>query len=89
MNEHLYGYIPDKLISDELEFGKFITGQVNAVSPDVDAEDEEPSTASASIAMSRSDPATCRNLSNMQRESIVLSGPPANPPSFPRDSQGR
>ena len=80
---------PDKLISDELEFGEFITGQVDAVSPDVDAEDEGPSTSSASIAMSRSDPVTWRNLSNMQRESIVLSGPPANPPSYPCGSQGR
>ena len=66
-----------------------VTGQMDAVSPDVDAEDEGPSTSSASIAMSSSNPATCKNLSNMQRKSIVLSGPPANPRSFPHDSQGR
>ena len=56
---------------------------------DTDVEDEDPSTSSSSIAMSSSDPATWKHLSNMQSESIVISGPPANPSSFPHDLYGR
>ena len=81
----------DYPIGRDTEIGEFRTelDADYAVAADADVEDEGPSTSSSSIAMSSSDPATWKNLSNMQRESIVISGPPANPSSFPRDSYGR
>ena len=69
--------------------GLSVLPTAQTVSTDTDIADEGPSTSSSGIAMSSSDPATSKNLSNMQRENIVISGPPANPSSFPCDSYGR
>ena len=56
-----------------------------------DNEDERPSTSAGATVSSlpSNDPATWSHPSDVQRESIVLNGPPAIPTCFPHDSHGR
>ena len=57
----------------------------NAVPTDADAKDEGTSTSLPFLATT----SILKNLSNTQIESILISGPPANPSSFSHDSYGR
>ena len=71
--------ITDYPVGSDTEIGEFRT-ELDAVPTDTDAEVKGPSTSLASIAIStQQQPST-----NMQRESIVNTGPPADPSSFPR-----